>query len=205
MTPSPPTLFVATQNRDKIREITDLFKPFNIKIKSLRDFPDLPEIEETGHTLEDNALLKAKQGFKWTGITTLADDTGLEVDALDGAPGVMSARYSGPDATYESNVQKLLENMTDVPNNQRTACFRCMMVLVWKDGMRTLEGRADGLILKEPRGSGGFGYDPVFYHVPTGLTFAEMPLAQKNHISHRALALQKILLILRDEYQFSIL
>ena len=204
MTPSPSTLLVATRNRDKIREITDLFKPYNINIKSLRDFPDFPEIEETGRTLEENALLKAKQGYKWTGITTLADDTGLEVDALNGAPGVISARYSGPGATYESNVRKLLENMIDVPNNQRTACFRCVMVFVWKGGQRTVEGRVDGLILKKPRGNDGFGYDPVFHHVPTGLTFAEMPLEQKNQISHRAIALQNILLILRDEFKFSV-
>ena len=201
---SPPTLLVATRNLDKIREITDLFKPFKINIKSLRDFPDFPDIEETGQTLEENALLKAKQGHEWTGITTLADDTGLEADALNGAPGVMSARYSGPGATYESNVRKLLKNMKDVPENQRTAHFRCVMALVWKDGMRTVEGRVDGLILKKPRGTVGFGYDPVFHHVPTGLTFAEMPLEQKNQISHRAIALQNILLILRDEFKFSV-
>jgi XTP/dITP diphosphohydrolase len=205
MSNSDPTLLVATQNRDKIREITDLFKSFNINIKSLHDFPNLSDIKETGNTLEENALLKAKLGYKWTGITTLADDTGLEVDALNGAPGVMSARYSGPSATYESNVRKLLENMTDIPEKQRIAHFRCVMALVWKDGSRMVEGRVDGLILTEPRGSDGFGYDPVFYHVPTGLTFAEMPLVLKNQLSHRALALQKILSILRDEYQFSIL
>jgi XTP/dITP diphosphohydrolase len=205
MTIKSPTLLVATHNRDKVLEIHDLLKYQKVNVKSLRDFPNLPHIQETGSTLEENAILKARNAFEKTGLTTVADDTGLEVDALNGAPGAMSARYSGPEATYQSNMQKLLEELKNVEQDHRTACFRCVMALVWKDDMRVVEGRVEGLILSEPHGSGGFGYDPIFYHPPTGFTFAEMPLSLKNQFSHRSIALKHIVHIIANEYRFSIL
>jgi XTP/dITP diphosphohydrolase len=188
----PHTLLLATRNRNKVVEISDLLKYQKISVKSLRDYPDVPSVEEKGATLEENAVLKAKAGFEASGLPTLGDDTGLEVVALGGAPGVQSARYSGPGATYESNVQKLLKDMRHLKEYQRNACFRCVMALVWKDGTKVVEGRVDGTILGEPRGTGGFGYDPVFFHPPTGFTFAEMPMSLKNQFSHRSIALRQI-------------
>jgi len=198
-----PTLLVATHNRDKILEIKDLLKNRHISVKSLRDFPNIPDLEETGSTLEENAILKARSAFKQTGITSLGDDTGLEVDALKGAPGVLSSRYSGPGATYEENVWKLLREMEGIRN--RRARFRCVMALVWKDGLEVVEGRVDGEILEKSLGTGGFGYDPIFYHPPTGLTYAQMPMSLKNQFSHRSLALQQIVQIISRKYNFSIL
>jgi XTP/dITP diphosphohydrolase len=203
MTPIRPTLLVATQNRDKILEISDLLKNRNIDVKSLRDFPGLLPIDETGSTLEENATLKAQTAFERTGLTSVGDDTGLEVDALGGAPGVHSSRYSGPGATYESNVQKLLVEMRGIKN--RKAHFRCVMTLIWRNGMEVAEGRVEGLILEKPRGKGGFGYDPVFFHPPTGLTFSEMPMSLKNQFSHRSIALRQIVQIIAKKYNYSIL
>jgi len=198
-----PTLLVATQNRDKVLEISDLLKNRKINVKSLRDFPELLPIYETGSSLKENATLKARMAFEKTGLTSVGDDTGLEVDALGGAPGVLSSRYSGPGATYESNVRKLLNQMQSAKD--RNAHFRCVMALIWKDGMEVVEGRVDGLILESPRGKGGFGYDPVFFHPPTGLTFSEMPMSLKNQFSHRSLALRKIVQIITKKYNYSIL
>ena len=203
MTSNRPTLLVATQNRDKIIEISDLLKNRNIDVKSLRDFPELLHIEETGSTLEENAILKAQTAFDNTGLTSVGDDTGLEVDALNGAPGVLSSRYSGPGASYESNVKKLLKEMQG--EKDRRARFRCVMALIWKDGMEVVEGRVEGVILEEPRGKGGFGYDPIFFHPPTGLTFSEMPMSLKNQFSHRSLALRQIVQIITKKYNYSIL
>jgi len=198
-----PTLLAATHNHDKILEIKDLLKNRHISLKSLRDFPEVGDTEETGSSLQENAVLKARFAFEQTGITSLGDDTGLEVDALNGAPGVLSSRYSGPGATYESNVQKLLQDLQGVKN--RSARFRCVMALVWKEGMEIVEGRVNGEILEKPLGTGGFGYDSIFYHPPTGLTFAQMPMSLKNQFSHRALALHQLIQIISRKYNFSIL
>ena len=192
MSTLPSTLLIATQNRDKIKEISDILQHHDIVVRSLLDYPEIPPIEETGTTLKENATLKAKTAFELTGLMALADDTGLEVDALDGAPGIYSSRFSGPGATYESNVKKLLEDMEGIPEAERSARFRCVMALVWKDGQETVEGQVEGVILREVRGIDGFGYDPVFYHPPTGMTFAEMPLSVKNQYSHRSIALRKM-------------
>jgi XTP/dITP diphosphohydrolase len=203
MTLIKSTLLVATHNRDKILEISDLLKNRNIGVKSLRDFPQLLPIEEIGSTLEENAILKAQTAFEETGLTSVGDDTGLEVDVLGGAPGILSSRYSGPGATYESNVRKLLEEMQGAKD--RGAHFRCVMALIWKNGREVVEGRVEGLILEQPRGRGGFGYDPVFFHPPTGLTFSEMPMSLKNQFSHRSLALRQIVQIITKKYNYSIL
>lgn len=205
MPDSQPTLLVATNNRDKVLEISDMLKNYNVRIKSLRDYPEFPPIQETGQTLEENAILKARWTFEKTGLTSLADDTGIEVTALHGAPGPFSARYSGPGATYESNVRKLLQELEDVNEAERTARFRCVMALVWKDGIDIVEGHVDGIILKKPRGTGGFGYDPIFFHPPTGHTFAEMPMSLKNQFSHRSIALRKMVHIIANKHKFTIL
>lgn len=146
------------------------------------------DVEETGHTLEENATLKAVAAVEATGMAAIADDTGLFVDALGGAPGVRSSRYAGPGCTYADNVQKLLSALSSVSAETRRARFRSLVVLACPDGSRrTFEGVLEGSIAEEPRGTGGFGYDPVFV-VPDGSTLAELPLGEKNRVSHRGAA-----------------
>ncbi len=185
-------LVLATHNKDKIREIRNLLEKLPIKIKIFEDFPDMPDIDETGTTLEENAILKAKGIAAYTGLAALADDSGLEVEALDGRPGVYSSRYAGPGCTYDDNNRRLLKELKNVPSEKRRACFKTVIAIAW-DGERveTVEGRADGIITVSKRGVSGFGYDPVFYYPPAGKTFAEMTLDEKNKISHRGKALIK--------------
>ncbi len=185
-------LFVATKNMDKIREITDVLSDLNIHINSINDFPNLPDVIENQTTLEGNALKKASEFSKACGYPALADDTGLEVDALNGAPGIYSSRYAGDNATYDQNVDKLLEELKSVPKEKRTARFRTIIALVGPGFTKTVEGVCEGMILSERQGDGGFGYDPVFYVPETGQTFAQMPLSEKNKISHRGRALQSM-------------
>jgi len=182
---------LATRNRDKLREIARLLDPERFKLLTLDDFDDFPEVEEDGATLEENALKKAREVAAATGLLTVADDTGLEVDALGGRPGVYSSRYAGENATYADNVQKLLRELQGVPREKRAARFRCVAAIV--DGERevTAEGVCEGVILEEPRGEGGFGYDPVFFVPEVGKTFAEMSTEEKNAISHRGKAFRK--------------
>jgi XTP/dITP diphosphohydrolase len=186
-------LVLATKNSGKIREIKNALDLPGLRIRSLQDFPDLPEVVEDGQTFLDNAFKKAHSCSQATGKAALADDSGLEVDFLHGAPGVFSARFSGPDATDQTNNQKLLSLLEDVPGEKRTAHFFCQMVLYLPDGtwIQT-EGFCPGVIAREPRGTQGFGYDPVFYLPEFGKTMAELPLEEKNRISHRARALEKI-------------
>ncbi len=188
---------LATRNRDKLREIARLLDPKQFELLTLDDFDDFPEVEEDGTTLEENALKKAREVAAATGLLTVADDTGLEVDALGGQPGVYSSRYAGEKAMYADNVQKLLRELRGVPQEKRTARFRCVAAIV--DGSRqvTVEGVCEGLILEEPRGEGGFGYDPVFYVPELGKTFAEMDTEEKNAVSHRGKAFRKAAEILR--------
>ncbi len=187
-------IVLATNNPDKIREMSELLSDLDVTLKTRRDFDSFPDIEETGMTLLENAKLKARGISQATGLPALADDSGLEVDALDGAPGLYSARYSGPEATYESNCRKLIAELDTVPTDKRTARFRCVIALCWNpidDDFDIAEGSVEGLITDEFQGSGGFGYDPVFYYPPAGKTFAEMSAEEKNSTSHRGLALQK--------------
>jgi len=164
----------------------------NVEVRSLKDFPDIPDIEEHGKTFFENALLKAKTVSRITGDTVLADDSGLEVDALGGAPGIYSSRYAGPDATDEKNILKLIGNLKDVAPEKRTAAFRCVLVLFRPDSTyETFEGRWPGRIILEPRGKGGFGYDPVFEDPKIGLTAAELSPDVKNAVSHRGQAFAK--------------
>jgi len=191
-------LLLATRNRGKIKEIVPLLDGIVKNIISLADIDEPLHVEETGETFEKNAILKAESLFKQTGIVTLADDSGLEVDALGGQPGVLSARFAGESAADAENNEKLLNLMHHVPLGERRGRFRCVMALAVPDGTRTFEGVVEGEILTERRGSGGFGYDPVF--LPSGHTetFAEMSLEQKNLISHRALAVLKLVTFLKN-------
>lgn len=183
-----PRLVVATKNRDKVTEMEALILEAGIAGDIARDV-DWEDVEETGATLEENALLKARAVVRATGLPALADDTGLEVAALGGAPGVHTGRYAGPDATYAENVRRLLEEMEPVAD--RSATFRTVMVLAFPDGSEVVaEGSVEGTITRERRGSTGFGYDPVFE--VDGRTLAEMSDAEKNEMSHRGNALRAL-------------
>ena len=193
-------LVLATQNPHKLAEIRAVLRDFDVQLRSCTDFSGCPEVVEDGDTLEANAIKKAREIAAFTGECSLADDTGLEVEALDGAPGVYSARWSGPGCTYDDNNAKLLRELEGVPAEQRTARFRCVMALVTPEPPpagkvtfappRLFEGRLDGRIAEARRGSHGFGYDPLFYLPQEGCTLAELSAARKNTISHRARALQ---------------
>ena len=185
-------LVLATHNPDKKKEMKAAFGRQGLIVLSLDNFPEVGEIEETSATLLENSLLKARTVHRITGLPAIADDTGLEVDALDGAPGVFSARFAGENATYADNVNKLLLVMISVAENVRTARFRTVASFV--DGDRELwtEGVIEGEITREARGAGGFGFDPIFEVTQTGKTFAEMTAKEKNKISHRGLALRKM-------------
>jgi XTP/dITP diphosphohydrolase len=182
-------LLLATRNRDKTRELAALLGDLPVAIRNLHDVEGIPAIEEDADTLEGNAIKKAQVAYDLTKLPSVADDTGLEVGYLLGAPGVYSSRYAGPGATYADNVKKLLRDLKGVPARRRNARFRCVMAFVSTGGtLSVVEGVCPGVILEAPRGADGFGYDPVFLPDGHGHTFAEMDLGTKNEISHRALA-----------------
>ncbi len=192
-------LLLATQNLDKVAEIKHALADLDVEIISLTDVAGLTEIDEDQDSLTGNAIKKASILSKASGLPALADDTGLEVDALNGKPGVYSSRYAGENATYDDNVSKLLQQMKDVPPPLRGARFRCVMALAHNGKIETVEGCCEGMILTEKRGQNGFGYDPVFFVPQYGQTFAEMNLQQKNKISHRGLALAKMRELLKQK------
>jgi len=197
---SERVVVLASRNRDKLRELSSLFAELPLALKAAADLPGVPEVEEDGETLEANALKKARAVAAATGELSLADDTGLEVDALGGAPGVHAARYAGPGATYADNCRRLLGALEGVPPPRRTARFRTVMALVdptGKVGERVVEGALEGRILTEERGRRGFGYDPVFYVPSLERTLAELEPDEKNRISHRAVAARRMLEELR--------
>jgi XTP/dITP diphosphohydrolase len=170
-----------------------MLEGIDVQIRSLIDYPELPEIVEDGSSFLENALKKAGAVSAWTGETVLADDSGLEVAALQGAPGIYSARYAGEDADDRQNIRKLLDEMKGVPAEQRGAAFRCVLVLYRPDGTCDFfEGRWEGRISESPAGEGGFGYDPVFFLPGEGMTVAQLPAGAKNRISHRAQAFAKL-------------
>lgn len=184
-------LVLATNNPHKVREIKALLSDLDIEILTPNDFPNFPELKEEGSTLIDNAISKAKTTCEFTGLLSLADDTGLEVEALNGAPGVRSARFAGDDVDYDENNRNLLSLLEGLPEEKRGAAFRCVVAIASPGGeVTTVEGRAEGFITETLRGKGGFGYDPVFYFPPLGKTFAELLPAEKNRVSHRAEALK---------------
>ncbi|MDD2774140.1 MAG: RdgB/HAM1 family non-canonical purine NTP pyrophosphatase [Elusimicrobiales bacterium] len=184
------SILIATANPHKAGEIAALLPQTGAEYKSLADFPALRMPEETGATLEENAALKAVFAAKAAGLWALADDTGLEVDALGGAPGVYSARYSGKERDYPANNAKLLRELAGVPAVKRTARFRTVAALASPSGkILSEEGRLEGKIGFEPRGGNGFGYDPLFIVPSLGKTLAELSFAEKNRLSHRRAAL----------------
>ncbi len=182
-------IFIASKNKGKINEIRSYLMGMNYEVFSLLDTPEIPDIEETGSTFEENALLKAKFVFNIVKIPVLADDSGLEVDFLKGAPGIYSARYSGENASDMNNNDKLLKELEDVDFNQRTAAFKCVMCLY--DGLneRYFDGVCEGNIISYQKGEKGFGYDPLFMPKGYSMTFAELGLDIKNKMSHRGKAL----------------
>mgnify|MGYP001545336720 FL=1 len=183
-------LVIASRNKGKTAEIKELLSGFPITIKSLDDFGPIPEVEEDGETFDENAYKKASFTARVLGHPALADDSGLVVDALDGAPGVLSARYAGPEATNEERFQKLLQEMEGVSN--RKAAFECVISLAVPTGPAlTYEGRCEGLITETPVGINGFGYDPVFFYPPLKKTFAELTREEKGRVSHRGKALEE--------------
>lgn len=185
------TIILASRNPDKIKELRDTLSGYNIELKSALDFPALREVEENESTLEGNALKKARYVYEETGMPALADDTGLEVDALDGRPGVYSARYAGEEATYTENLEKLLDELAGIELIDRGAQFRTVAAFVSNNGVHTFEGICRGTILEEPLGTGGFGYDPVFRPDGYEESFAQLSPKQKHLISHRGRAIQK--------------
>ena len=183
---------LATFNPDKARELEPLLAEAGIVLETLAAHPGATAPVEHGATLLENARIKARAALGVTGKPAIADDTGLEVDALSGAPGVHAARFAGPDATYADNVALLLERLAGVPMERRTARFRTVCVACFPDGREvTAEGALDGRIRETPRGSGGFGYDPVF-ELPDGRTYADLTPAEKNAISHRGRAVRAL-------------
>jgi XTP/dITP diphosphohydrolase len=184
-----PLLLIATTNRGKFREFRDLLQDLPLRLRSLVGVPGAPAVAEDGVTYTDNAVRKALAIACWSGCAALADDSGLEVDALGAAPGVHSARFAGVAQDDRANVAKLLVALSDIPAAARTARFRCVLAVAIPDGSSwTVEGVCEGRISEAPRGGGGFGYDPVFLYPLLGKTFAEIPAATKNRISHRARA-----------------
>lgn len=189
-------IVLATHNRGKMKEMSSILAPLSVKLLTLDDFPQIGEIPETGETLKENAFIKAETVYKKTGLPALADDTGLEVDALDGAPGVHSSRYDGETATFEDNCRKMMQEMDGIPAEERTARFHTVIAFVSDSGNEWTEGMVEGRILEKKRGDGGFGYDPLFYYPPLKKTFAELNSEQKNNISHRGKALRNFCQIL---------
>jgi XTP/dITP diphosphohydrolase len=184
-------IVLATRNRGKTKEISNLLRDFPIEIKNLDDFATISEIEEDGETFDDNAFKKASFTAKMLGLPAMADDSGLEVQALGSAPGVHSARYAGPDATDQDNNAKLLKEM--VGKGNRAAAFMCVISIAVPSGVAlTYEGRCEGLIAETPAGNHGFGYDPLFYYPPLKKTFAQLSVEEKNRVSHRGKALAEM-------------
>lgn len=191
-------IVLATHNRDKREELQEALSEFTVEILSLNDFPFIGEIEEVGQTLLENSMIKAKTVHNLTQLPVIADDTGLEVEALNGAPGIYSARYAGEDVTYEDNVNKLLAEMENIPLENRKAKFRTVISFVDKDRELWTEGTIKGIIGETAKGKNGFGYDPVFFVPELEKTFSELSIGEKNKISHRGLAMKKFRILLRE-------
>lgn len=185
-------IVVATHNKDKFKELYHGLKLLKIELLSLEDFPEIGEIIENGNTLEENALIKARTVNQLTSLPAISDDTGLFVDALNGDPGIYSARYAGENSTYLDNVNKMLHEMKNIPEGNRQAKFNTVMAYV--DGKRELiaEGFVKGIISNKIKGIGGFGYDSIFYIRNKGKTFSEMSIEEKNLISHRSRAIDAL-------------
>ena len=194
-------IVIATRNRHKAVELQTLLHGAGYNAVRLDEIdPDgkIPEVEETGTTFKENALLKAHAIAKATGLPSVADDTGLEVDALGGAPGIFSARYAGENCTYEDNVKKLLRELSDVADDRRTARFKTVAVYVHKETELSAEGVVEGVITEKAEGVGGFGYDPVFSVLDMKKTYAQFADEEKNRVSHRGKAIRSLIEKLRE-------
>lgn len=192
---------LASNNTGKIHEFNELLKNFHLDIIPQSEF-GINDVEETGLTFIENALIKARHAASLTGLPAIADDSGLAVKALQGAPGIYSARYAGPKANASDNIKKLLANLRDVPDDQRQAQFHCVLVYISHDKDPTplvCDGSWSGIILSAPQGENGFGYDPVFYVPSENKSAAELPPEIKNKISHRGIALQSLLKLLPEK------
>lgn len=194
-----PKLLLATRNPGKVREYRGLLLGIPYELVSLEQTGISDEVAETGQTFEENAWLKARSNAAWSGLLTLADDSGLEIDALGGEPGIHSSRYGGnPNSSDLDRVNLVLRRMAGVPWQRRTARFRCVIVIAQPNGVGTaVVGAVAGMIQYEPVGSNGFGYDPIFYLPSYGQTMAQLPLLEKNQISHRADASRKAVRLLK--------
>lgn len=187
------TLLIATTNPGKKKEFQQLFESFSLDIKSLEDYPDAPDVEETGDTFQENARLKAETLCHLYGLPTLSDDSGLSVEALNGRPGVYSARYAGEEKNDQANLEKVLEELKGIPFEKRIATFHCVLALaIPNKETRYIDGELKGFITDKPRGSHGFGYDPIFYLPDEERTLAELTQDEKNRMSHRAKAFQQL-------------
>lgn len=186
-------IIIATKNAGKVKEFEEFFAPYEITVKSLLDFENLPDVEETGTTFEENAALKAEQITAHVQAPVLADDSGLMIDALDGRPGIYSARYAGEEKNDQANIDKVLDELQDVPEEKRTARFICVLAIA-EPGKETIfrTGYCEGKIASEPKGTNGFGYDPIF--IPDGYdeTLGQLAPEVKNQISHRKNALDQL-------------
>jgi XTP/dITP diphosphohydrolase len=195
------TIVLATRNKKKVEEISRMFEGYDIRFLTVDSFPGCPEVEEDGKTFRQNAVKKAVHIAKFTGCPAIADDSGLEVKALGGAPGVFSARYAGSDADDRQNLKKLLREMISFKGEQRHARFVCCVTFALPDGsFETFTGYAKGQIAEKPKGFNGFGYDPVFYPSGHDRTFAEMSDAEKDELSHRGKALKKLYIYLKNKF-----
>jgi XTP/dITP diphosphohydrolase len=186
-------ILIATKNKGKVNEFIDMFKEFGIEVISLLDIENCPDVEETGTTFEENAVLKAETICSMMDIPVISDDSGLVIDALDGRPGVYSARYAGSQKDDDDNMQKVLDEMRGVPEGNRTARFVCALAFAKPDKETiVVEGSCEGVILHKKKGTEGFGYDPIFFLPKLNRTMAEITKNEKNQISHRAQALSKL-------------
>lgn len=192
-------LVVATRNQKKLKELQELLADMPVTIRLISEFPDAPEVEETGQTFAENAELKARSAAESTGHIALADDSGLEIDALGGKPGVMSNRFAGPDASDQDKYMLILNLMDCIPDEHRSARFRAAVAIATPQGeVVVVEGKCEGVIAHEPSGEGGFGYDPIFYIPELGKTMAQLDSDEKNRISHRGEALRAAEKVLRE-------
>jgi XTP/dITP diphosphohydrolase len=190
----PESIAIASRNEGKLREIAQICADWPVRWITVRDHPDRwPDVEETGSTYLENALLKARAVAEFTGAPALADDSGIEVDALGGAPGPRSARYAGEDASEERNLKALIGALAGIPSAGRTARYRCVAAIAWPGGRELhTDGVCEGTLLAKPRGSGGFGYDPIFVPAGWDVTMAELAPAEKDRISHRGRAFRAL-------------
>ncbi|OPY87541.1 MAG: dITP/XTP pyrophosphatase [Syntrophus sp. PtaU1.Bin208] len=184
---------MASRNEGKLKEVRAILEGLDVTLESLHAYKNVPDVVEDGNSFFENALKKAKVISEFTGAIALADDSGLEVDALNGQPGIFSARFAGPEADDDQNIEKLLDLLKDSPPEKRAAAFRCVLVLYFPDGTyKSFQGDWKGFISEARQGSNGFGYDPVFFLPEQGKTVAQLSAAEKNRNSHRAKALQAL-------------